>query len=535
MTKRQKKTSPRGAVATLLARQGPNLLETLAEFKFTPSSKPIPKLFHNKTNLFASTLIRLWTPQKEGEVDNFTPHYIPDITQGSLEWKELNLPPNAAAFHRYPAELMQGYFSVGAAQNLGSLTVLNLLMGSKLQSDSLGIVESPKTQALYFTQKLSSFWHDYFNTSDTTNLFDTRSFDEKLEHFTQKATHQCWWDEALNRSIVSGDANEMLRALFLNEMFETALRIHITPTRLLQEIANETLGQDDETAPFCAYFFDKIERFNADFETLLNRGERQERLNYIEQHGRDTYTRYAMTLATFRTREEFPFNDIYLISASASMLVNAMSLNIPDLLTDCSVDVIRFLLLEEKVAFFVYVMNQFDHYWPALARRPEHYAWIVLSCLATALNTQLQSQNMTLALCSNSTSFLQNLLIKSIQFKKQEIAFFLLSQKQDVVHQPIQQSAHLLPEDQQWLDHSFLYFSKHHQNETIVGVLKSMGAQLLVSEQEQEVKQEPTLRIPIPSRRRRHSFFAGPQGTAAAKQEDIIAQSLTEGANVQPT
>ena len=520
MNIQQKQRPYKGAAATFLARQGSVPLETLSEFKSQP--KQSPSAFHQQTNLFASMLLRLWTPKKEEEDRNFIPHYQPCPIEGFRRLTELDLPPSSAPFHHYSPMLIQHYFLVKDARNLGALSFLNALMCGSFQSRSLGIVNSPKTQTLYFTQKLSVFWFDFFNHSSEPQPLSHTFFDHKLQGFTQGDDQKSWWDDVLSNGELSQSPIIDLRDLFLNEMFETALRIYVTPLPLLQDMINRVLGQYALTGQFSLYFFNKIEQFKKDFIALLYIDEQIEWLDYIQEHGFDVFNRYAATLTRFSIMGK-TYDSNYFFGL---MLTHAASLKILNLIGYFSLDVITPLSFDNKAIIFDYLIKQADHDWDILVQNPACKVWDTLDELAKTLSTNTEWQRQTVGLCSLAIYCLPLILMKSIQFRKTNLAIFFLVQKPEWINWPIFQTSHLLlSDDQVWLDHSLLYLAQQLGNTVMANLLISGGAQLLESESEFVVEQKPMEQQIISPRRRRASFFVASDEVISTKGS-IAPQSL---------
>jgi len=411
----------KNAAATFEARgcSAPSI--TLPEFKNTT---PEVLDFHTKANLFAITLIRLWTGKDKHEKTNFIPLY--EYCTKTKRWTELLLPTNVVPFHQQSATDMKCFFSAGFAQNLGSLSLLNVLMSSEFTGNSLGIVTSPRSNNPYFTQKLCPFWLDYFKDSNESYLFRSDLSERKLMGFTLDQTQKKWWDEALERND-TGKSPIELSGLFIEEMFETILRIMVTPNEFLREIANLTFGQDHLIDSFYAYFHNKLENFKSELLSLIDNDEKQAWQDYIRDKGRLHFSACLTEVSSFWVEEQCVIKNVP-INIQESVMVNAMSQQIPNLENVCLVSKVKDYSLNHKIDCVYYFIAQANIHWSDVSTQPAHRIWLLLDQLADGLYDEMMKWIlMPMKFTSETIPFLNELLIKSMEFKKNNITTLLVS------------------------------------------------------------------------------------------------------------
>jgi hypothetical protein len=434
MEKALKNTPYKGGVATFVFTHGPVRLETLPEFM--PPPKKSPTSFQLKTNMFALHLMRLWTPKTEETGGSFIPNYQACFVEGTRRIKEIDLPPKVTSFDKASPELFQAYFSSGDARNLGAITFLNLLMSGDFQSQSLGVVERPDTGAHYFTQKLSFFWQDYFNGPTPLRLFSVAPFEHKLKGFSREKTHKAWWDVAL------GSSGNSFRALFLNEIFETALRIYLTPMQLLNEIGHQVLGQDALRPPFQRYVLEQISFFKKNFRTLFHLEEQMDWIDFLDSHGEDRLTRYTAELLDFHANGNRIIPTTQAGPLQASILISAIQLTTPNLINHFSLDVIHYLSYTNKLVCMTYLVDEAHRDLGAFIGHDA--IWDVMDELAKTLNFNIEFNENPIVLLLKSTDYLSLLVLKSTQLEKQHLASFLNSQSAALaVDEPVVTRVHI--------------------------------------------------------------------------------------------
>jgi len=489
----------KGPTATFKALLYNDYSQTLPEYKQQQSS-----FFNKKTNLFAMTLIRLWTSTQEQEIGNFIPHYRVDHNQ---DITNSTLLKKVVPYYQSSAKEMHQQFIDGRAQNLGALTILNLLMSSKLTSNSLGIAKSPVSQRPVFTQKLCTFWQDYFEAANTIHLFNRSSvFEQKLLGFTRNNKYLHWWSSVVNPQNNSSNTNPIiLQRLFLKEMFEVALRICVTPECILEKIANNILGENELSTPFISYFFKKIRQFREQFFSLMSQAEIQLWFEFIKEHGLLAFQLYQTDLAQFKIMDHLIINDVS-IKVPEWLMVNATLLNIPQLTHCYSMAVIRGYSIESKGLLFGYLMGHIRLNWQVVATNSADEAWDFIDQLVQGYHAELQLNQSKLNFSQDDLLFLRYLAMKSIQLGKNELSTFLVLQNPQLTQEIILKSDYIILGDEQWIRHSLIYIAQQANNAFMASFFKEMGANLLHHEQAPFFEQSPKMARPIP-RRRRTTFF----------------------------
>lgn len=484
--KTQKKILPlKNGAATFSARgcSAPSI--TVPEFKY---NKQINIDFHTKTNLFALELIRLWTPRKDHEHHNFIPQY----TFCKIKQELLCTLSDAGPFYDIHADRVHNYFSRGFAQNLGALSLLNALMSSGFRERSLGIVVSYSSE-LMFTQKLCPFWLDYFNDS-----IESRSLSESIKNFSLDPQHKKWWDDALKRD-EQGVSHIELSPLFLGEMFETALRIVVTPNDLLQEMARLTLGEDESADLFCTYFFNKIEQFKIEFQMIIN-AEENAWAEYRKHKGAHDIRTYLSDLFCFRIDETLVTQNLS-ANISESVILKGMSKFVSKMEQLCHVGTISKYTLDNRIACVRYFVYEAHQRWSDVSNQPDHKIWVILEQLTNGLAQELQWVDVQIQLPDDISIFLQDFLTTSIQLQKDNIATFLVLQNRELLTNHTSTSGSLTEVDV-WVNQCLLYFDQATKQESLIDFLKHNCPKL----PHNQIKTENILR-PVARRARRSSFF----------------------------
>lgn len=458
----------KSSAETFLARTRSSSDSTLPEFKVQPdvSKQPTNDLMRNKTNLLAFALLQLWTPKKQNETENFIPCYELEDYTDILKLREHHLTDSVYAFHQFSWVKINNYFSHGLAQNLGALTLLNLLMSSKCSSSSLGIAISPVTSDYLFTQKFCSFWLDYFNSDSQFDLFSQRSFDQQLNGFIQ-LEHKTWWNNVLRNK---NGSSMSVKPIFLNEIFETALRIYLTPTYFLEEIASKILDKDHTKNNFKLYFFNKIERFKQNFDSLLSPEEQQNWHDYIHKNGSLCLHSYLRALPQFRIEGDITFQ-YACPKISSLMYIHAMRLKIPNLMPYLSSFAFEKYLLGDVVVCFIYCIEEIKREWEIIGMLPEHDAWRLLEKLVMILEDNRDNYEITMNFSKDTESFLHYFVMKCILLQKNNIAGFLLQEFKTLINLPILPSLYLMEEEHVWLNHSPAQIAQQVGNYSITDFL----------------------------------------------------------------
>lgn len=425
MDKVPRRTALKSTAETFKARTGSAIRSTLADFKFTPLSVK-SDMVRDKANLFAHALIQLWTSKKSNEETNFIACYELSLSKTIPQLSECNLPPTVDDFHLISATLInQYYFSRGVAQNLGTLTLLNLLMGSSLSSSSLGLAMSPATGHYFFTQKFSPFWLDYFTSDRECDLFSSPNFNQKLDGFIEPK-HALWWDVALKNKTGSRIST---RELFLNEMYETALRIYLTPDLLLDEIIHKIFGQDtDQTQHnFKVYFFNKINRFKQQFLSFFSTDEIKSWHDFIDQKSTPFFYAFSEDLHQIKIAGKLTFRHISPQTASL-IHINAMSLKIPRIMPHYLARVVENYSYNEAASCLSYSMIEVRRDWSVISMQFHADAWLLLNKLTSILENKRDDYDSQIKFDNQTLAFLPSFLAKSIQFHENNIACFFISE-----------------------------------------------------------------------------------------------------------
>ena len=471
------------------------------------------------------TLLRLWVPIKQDEDHSFIFHY-PSCTPDQTLSHEQIIRQATVPFHQYPALTMHKAFASGYPQNLGALTLLNLLMGSKLNNNSLGIVESDSTESPYFTQVVCDFWCDFLTNSPAPHLFNsTISFDEQLTGFLMNH-HEAWWKTAFEGGCQTSETSTSrnLNELFRSELFETALRIYLTPINILTRIERLTLNQHSQ--PFIDHFLTRIELFKYQFVQLLSVTWQVEWKAWLVNDGLIHALNYMKHISQFKVDNTPVLHHSSSIVFLENYMQAAIALHLPDVHILFHTNEVIFFHPSIKIKVFYYLISVLEEQWPHITKRLDDPLWIYINEFIKGLRETLSLRGQNIRFTPQNKSFLADVLMKCIQLKKDDLMMLILYQDNTLVNVPIRKAEHLLPEDEIWANHSLLYFAQSQGNEDMVTYLKTHGARLLHNEISQA--DEPSSAAPKTKNpriyARRASFWIENEG--ASRNNNITSSTL---------
>jgi len=483
--------SLRSSAATLIAQLPQNRHSTLPAFSHAQTTQ-----HKRNTNALALALIRLWTAsESECYVQSHEAQKIP-------------------LSNIYPDTIHQQLVS-GQSSNLGSLTLLNLLLSNKNFLTSLSVIMSMDTADFLFTQHGGTFWSDYTErASEHTHHFLTTT--DSLEQSLARAlsmkmstnTHAAWWQIALQGIDPTEKRSFTLVELFQVEIFKTALRIFLTPIPMIEQLADATLKHHDPD--FNHYLFRKIAQFKEKFIGMLSERQYAQWLDWIARQG------FAYTQAYVRQISRPQISSDFM----QHIALSGIELSIPKLYRIISLEHMRNFTIYNKAQLFDYLIEQFEKNWPRVATQPMDKLWLFTDELVIYLDAELQRQSTTIAIAPDVKAFLGHFMMTCMSLKKHSLIYFLLSQDETLVHVPIQKKATLLPDDEKWANHSLLYFAQQQNDTEIVALLKSKGARLLILD-----PGEKTTELQEPKRsgfRRRASFWGLPQAHELSTDDSSI-------------
>ncbi|MDF1684749.1 MAG: hypothetical protein P1U36_08855 [Legionellaceae bacterium] len=445
----------RGGTATLLVQLPTNRRQTLPEFSHDQTTQ-----FKKNADAFALALIRLWTTGKSEHHESQT---IP-LTSIS------------------PETIHQQLVS-GQSSNLGALTLLNLLLSNQDFPTSLSVMMDMYTGSYSFIQQGGRFWSDYI---DPIHTYDFLAVEDSLEQSlaralslradTEASTDSCaaWW-----RAAMLGDDQTTPRAftlgeLFQFELFETALHVFLTPMPMLKHLGQVTLKQHNPD--FNQHFVRKITHFKEKFIGMLSEHQHEQWLLWIARRGLFHVKDYVRYVSHSRISSEL----------MQHIALNAIELSIPKLYSIISLEHMRNFTLNNKAQLFDYLIEQFQANWQEIARQSDNELWLFTDELVVCLNQELRQQSTTIGIDPDIKSFLCHFIMTCMSLKKHAFIYFLLEQDDTLVHVPILNKSTLLPEYEQWTNHSLLYFAQKQNNTEMVELLRLKGARLLMIESREE-------------------------------------------------
>ncbi|HBI21153.1 MAG TPA: hypothetical protein DDY37_00955 [Legionella sp.] len=467
------------------------------------SEKKIEYSLQARANLFASDLLKLLTPIQPGENINFLPNYQPQLYSASLKLSELDLDKSAAPYHQHDPTAIRHQFSQRKTQNLGALICLNLFMASAFHDTSWGVVLSPVTGNPFFTQKLSSFWSNFFNQTTPIHLFShplDRSIALSIAHLSSK--NASWWKE----TDINTDQHDLHQTL-LNECFEVALRLYLTPESFIEFIADSIVGTDLNAKRFKQHVMDQITHFKTNFLSILSSSQKAAWHALIQDKGLGYYKKFAEEISGFYMYKSGSISRSLLKYTTESMLQRAMLMGIPSLddpliLTDIECCFRQDVLIVAAT----YILDRVDHHWPQLNENRDYFLWSIFDELTSKLEK-------TKGYCIGNTNHLHiYMLLKSIAFQKNNVARLFIQgiphlKTPGVINQPFPAELCYLEEHKALVGHSLLHIALQYKNNNIAHFLFSKGATLLSHEQEM-VPALNAARTALLRGNRRHSFYA---------------------------
>ena len=497
----EKNAPLRSSAATLVSLNTETRFETLREF--AGPERTTQPLLQLKANLCASYLLKLLIPTQPGEPLNFLPHYQPTPNKTGLELTELHLGNSAVPYHQEDPLNLNHPFSHKRTQNLGALIGLNLFMSSDFNQKSLGLVSSPTTGNLFFTQKLSSFWSDYFNKTAPLHLFSSdlnTTMEKSIALFCSE--NEDWWAA----TGIQSDPEE-IQSTMIYEWLEVALRLYLTPDPFLQLIVETIVGDEPNAVEFNRYVLKQLNHFRQHFFSILSSAQEETWHEMIQDNGLLYYKRYLNEISTYHLYDSGQMNPLLFREVQELILHRAMLLGIPSLDDPRILSHIEYSLRRSVlIVAFNYLLQRMDSHWPQFNDNPDYFLWSVM-------------ENITDGLADPTGCFIERrgqyhcyFFLKSIEFHKNHTARFFIqdiphAQHSAHVNQPFPRELCFLEEHEAMVDHSLLHFALQKKNPLAVNLLCSKGAKLLPH----ECDMMDELRAICPQHFiRPHSFFARP-------------------------
>lgn len=488
----------RGSAATFTALLPENRRLTLPEFSY---AQTIP--FKKQTDVLALTLIRLWTLEKLGGHQTPIGKNSSSGSKADVLHQDSN-PWQTSAFYHISPETIHQHFVGGQPKNLGALTLLNLLLSNRDTPRSLGVTTNTKTAEFFFTPLSSSFWSDYFYPPYHHYFLTTQG---PLEYYLARGLsldkHTAWWKTALQGQNDTEQRVVHLEELFQFEIFETALRILLTPNAVIERLVQLTIQQTDLN--FNQYLFKTINQFKKIFFDILSENQKEQWTSWVAGHGLFYFKSYMNYLSQLRVDFNPKLTPNLPVKIVENLVLKGMKLNIPHLHCAISLDQIRGFTVNSKAQLFDYLIEQFEDNWGKIAAQPYAELWVFTHQLLSNLEEEFALCSIALNIDNGVKPFLCHFMMTCMSLGKYSFIKFLLSQDDTLVHLPIKKSATLLPDDEKWANHSLLYFAQQKKDDTMIALLQSKGARLLTKEMSQNENNSPISKKS--NHRRRLSFW----------------------------
>ena len=299
----REKPQPSGA-ATFLAFTDRS--RVLPSFRIQPA-EPLSS-FEGQANLFASVLLALWVPVQPDERTNFLPHYQ-RIPSKNHSLSEVDLGESAGPVTQINPDLLTPLWAQAKTQNLGALLFLNCLMSRNFDRDTIGIMISPTTGNPFFTQKLSSFWFDFFQYPKDRYLLShtlTDNLSYILDQFSQ--TNQDWWQG----TGLYAKGNQSDENLLVYSAFECIFRVCLTPDSLIKYMIKTIFGENSNTYAFENHVTAKVNDVRCAITACFTPEQKTAWQTTIRTKGFYYFEAYQNVLSDFQLYPSAPLSQVIL-------------------------------------------------------------------------------------------------------------------------------------------------------------------------------------------------------------------------------
>lgn len=285
--------------------------------------------FELQTRLFASALLKLLIPKCIGEDTNFLPIYFHQIEDGLVILREYELRDAPQVCHHVDPKIIEHQFAQKSTNNLGALICLNALMSYDFKHTTLGIVHSSNTKKPVFTQKLASFWSDYFNKPSAQHGLSYPLNLNVLNTFNRiSSQHEAWWRQTGLYSPSQDKLSLTDDNLLVDDAFEMVVRLFLTPVELIQLIAECFFERNMQTQQFMSYVINKFNTFKQHYYSLLTSEQQQAWQLMLREKNMMYYQRYCTDIKAYSL---FKFvNPAMLKSAINAIDLQMMRIGLPD-------------------------------------------------------------------------------------------------------------------------------------------------------------------------------------------------------------
>lgn len=394
------------------------------EFKFDPLElKTQRKAEYRAAKFIALELISLWIPRRVKELYNYTMHYKYQAVNDKMLVSPICYTSTARHYTQIDAKIMRDGFAKGESYHLGSLIFLNYILDGCLTDKNLGIVHS-LSGIYYFMQRAEGalFFARFLNRQDTTlgqlNLMD----------FIESSKHTEWWDKVIPEEITDKHtAEKFLRRLFLPEIFQTVLRIHLTPVRVIDMIVNELTDPDFNYSELKSYITQLKCTNLTFFVDSLSDEEFSEWKIFLKEHSQRVYDIYKNDLHTCLNKFDYMSNNEFYSHCMLDMFVNADKCRLPGLEKRLGFDhrVLGMTTTQKVTAFnyFYYLITSQSNIYGSTH---DYVVWKYFDSLCSSLCGELNGTELECQDDERKLHSVQALMMFACRFKFNNICCFLL-------------------------------------------------------------------------------------------------------------
>ena len=358
-----------------------------------------------KANILGHVLLNLWVPALVDEDNNF----IPKIKYDARHQSGFSLclaNSNAYRFDVIDPERIITYFKNGRAQNLGALTMVNLILSGYAHPSKLLVTISQKTDEIFFTQNLQRFWSNFFHGDECLSIASLHSKQEKLNFFISADP---WWQA------VSPEPEK----IFILESYLVALRVLLTPWFMVEKIAMAILVDEDrnEVQKFMLHLRQRIIWVVENLESFFSSEEMVAFWHFMRENGRVELERYLVDLEQYF--ESTPIIDGALVADSKRSVIGlGMYFNIHNLETYlCNEQLVTYDNCIKKTCIN-YMLEMMKKHSEDMVLDSQHRYWELA-------NDLLKIGVMCIVVPKCEPSFVY-LFIKAIQFQKNNIVSYFI-------------------------------------------------------------------------------------------------------------
>lgn len=410
---------------------------------FKEDSSPVSTAIRRRGKFVAMNLLHIWLPIDADDSCNFIPRYIfsSDLNRIYTVRKIETLFSIKPSF--FSADSLLYEFKYKSSQNLIPILIATAFLEGRFSYNNLHLVLSRKSAKYYFALYLGDFWQDFKNNRVSSTV--VTKFDLNFSDFVGSVKNHEWW-RLLNIGSLS------LRNLFLQEIFIIVFRIHLTSNILITSIVNSILGENLNFQAFINYIKNKRDNILNDFLVHLTDNEKLEWLNFINLKALGVFDRYTSELSV-KVVDLLNKNDIkFVFKIPIDMYMRAANLNIPNLIKASIVsDIIKCndpLIKKQTIEYLFHVICA---NWMLLSQNNSHALWDLVDEVSDGLYDLLKTYNVLLDYRDFSRNFLEFLLFKAIQFRKNNLVDFLISQFPGLSSSSLQSCKFLLTTDSIYL------------------------------------------------------------------------------------